>query len=985
VYSYCTIHVTYTPSATGLQTGTLPVGALTVSMRGAGTVTTPAQVYVSSNNNGMVSVIDPVSNVLRTSVSTGTNPGTLTALPGGGKVYVPNWNDGTVIVISTVTYSVLATLGVGYGADVAAPTPTGNEVWVANRYSPYTVSVIDTASDSVIASIPDYQTGYCLYVPRGIVANPANQEMYVINSYNGRVCVFDRLTKAFLRSIFVGPATPGAGPIHAVVTPDGSALYVNTSSSGEVARVDLATDTVTPLPGITAYKMDIKADGSKIYLATQSGGFGYIDTATNNFTAIPLTGLSTPFAVAVDDAGGRVYVGDQSGNAVYVVDLSTNAEMTGPGLPIRDSAISMPIAIAVIKPNVAPTGAIPTVISLTAAPPGGFSESVGADVSSDGGLPIFERGFAFATLGSGLDPMPATGNSGITSVTVSGTTGLMGATLTGLIPGTDYTFRAYAKNFAGIGVTATGIFTTAAVSCNGVFIDNPSLPNGNLGVAYAGATLTAGGDGPAPYSYAVTSGVLPPGLTLTADTLSGTPTATGLYDFTITATVTATGCYGTMDYTVAIGTAVAAGDVVISEFRTRGYNGPTDEYVELANRTSTDIVVAASDGSAGWSIGRPGQPLAVIKNGTVIERGGHFLATGSSFSLWDYGYPDWVNYGNASFAADLPDDAGFALFTTADCSNYAASTVLDAVGGAAETDPLFYEGTPLVKVVQDDGFGGPANPPVQTAWVRRSGINGILSDTGDNDRDFNFVATDAGFYGPAADVPAVLGAPNPENAKPSPNAFEPVREVLQGELTPSLVDPSRGQDQLPNRMVEPFNAIEYRRFLTNNSGKDIGSLAFKVINLTTINSRTSVTAPFQALLAATDANPITLEVPVGSNNFIPVVGSFVDYFWMYPLGCCSTLAGLNSRVIVDFGGGGGGIPKLKGLRGANSFSLGPTYIKPGESIAVNIRAQILSGGYYLFVIIPEASPDAVPSCSDCGGLKSRGTRSPRTDSLRPKP
>lgn len=62
-----------------------------------------------------------------------------------------------------------------------------------------------------------------------------------------------------------------------------------------------------------------------------------------------------------------------------------------------------------------------------------------------------------------------------------------------------------------------------------------SLPNATLGVAYT-QTLTASG-GIGPYTYAVTAGSLPAGLTLSSSgVISGTPTAVGASSFTVTAT-----------------------------------------------------------------------------------------------------------------------------------------------------------------------------------------------------------------------------------------------------------------------------------------------------------------------------------------------------------------------------------------------------------------------------------------------------------------
>lgn len=76
---------------------------------------------------------------------------------------------------------------------------------------------------------------------------------------------------------------------------------------------------------------------------------------------------------------------------------------------------------------------------------------------------------------------------------------------------------------------------TVAIAAPTIVLDPVTLPNATFGVAYS-ETITADGS-IAPYSFAVTSGSLPPGLTLApGGTLSGTPTLSGSWGFTITAT-----------------------------------------------------------------------------------------------------------------------------------------------------------------------------------------------------------------------------------------------------------------------------------------------------------------------------------------------------------------------------------------------------------------------------------------------------------------
>jgi hypothetical protein len=86
--------------------------------------------------------------------------------------------------------------------------------------------------------------------------------------------------------------------------------------------------------------------------------------------------------------------------------------------------------------------------------------------------------------------------------------------------------------------------------CPTITVSPATLPDGIAGTAYS-QSITASG-GIAPYTYTVTGGSAPTGLTLAADgTLAGTPTATGTFDFTVTASDNL-GCTGSQAYSVTI-------------------------------------------------------------------------------------------------------------------------------------------------------------------------------------------------------------------------------------------------------------------------------------------------------------------------------------------------------------------------------------------------------------------------------------------------
>ena len=78
---------------------------------------------------------------------------------------------------------------------------------------------------------------------------------------------------------------------------------------------------------------------------------------------------------------------------------------------------------------------------------------------------------------------------------------------------------------------------TLLISADPVIV-TASLPAGEVGVPYSQSVAGAGGTGP--YTWSITAGSLPTGLTLnpTAGGISGTPSASGPSTFTVTATDT---------------------------------------------------------------------------------------------------------------------------------------------------------------------------------------------------------------------------------------------------------------------------------------------------------------------------------------------------------------------------------------------------------------------------------------------------------------
>jgi YVTN family beta-propeller protein len=100
---------------------------------------------------------------------------------------VANFIGGTVSVIDTATNTIIATIPVGgvlAGIDI---TPNGAFAYVAQE-SGNTVSVIDTATNIVTTVVPVGS------VPRGVAITPNGTSVYAVNPLSNTVSVIDTAT-----------------------------------------------------------------------------------------------------------------------------------------------------------------------------------------------------------------------------------------------------------------------------------------------------------------------------------------------------------------------------------------------------------------------------------------------------------------------------------------------------------------------------------------------------------------------------------------------------------------------------------------------------------------------------------------------------------------------------------------------------------------------------------------------------------------------
>jgi large repetitive protein len=262
-------------------------------------------------------------------------------------------------------------------------------------------------------------------------------------------------------------------------------------------------------------------------------------TVTKQFTFTVSTGLSILTTSLPNGTIGTVYptqtLSAGGGQPPYRWAATTGT--LPPGLTLD------PVFGRISGTPTAPSGAYPFTLTVTDNQANTATGSLSITITSGVTITISPSTLPAGTVGTAYS-QALTASGGKAPYTFSATAGTLPAGLTlsaaGAITGTptaaatsSFTVTATDSNQA-TGQQALSIVIAAAPP-SPLTITTTSLPNGTVGTAYPQQTLTATG-GVAPYTWALTSGTLPAGLTFNAGVIGGTPTAAATSSLTVQVT-----------------------------------------------------------------------------------------------------------------------------------------------------------------------------------------------------------------------------------------------------------------------------------------------------------------------------------------------------------------------------------------------------------------------------------------------------------------
>jgi uncharacterized protein YhjY with autotransporter beta-barrel domain len=396
-----------------------------------------------------------------------------------------------------------------------------------------------------------------------------------------------------------GSINPSHGSLTSVVGNDTAETYINNGDSSTTDSFTLLGDSITdviqvnvtvvhPTPTITSISptSGAAAGGASVvitgtnFTGTTAVTFGAtaaptftVNSATQITVTVPAHSAGTVDITVTNTSGTSATSASDQFTYIAAPTVTSVSPVQGPtaggtSVTITGTGLSGATAVRFGATN-ATTFTVNSATSITATSPSGSAGTVDVTVTTTGGTSTTSASDQYTYLApptvTGLSPTSGP-LAGGTSVIITGTnfssatTVVFGASSATFSANSNTQITATAPSGAGtVDVRVVNGGGTSATTAADHFTYNaitlsPASPltAGAVAAAYSNTISASGGTGP--YTFAVTSGSIPAGLTLNSSTgvLSGTPTAGGSFNFTVTATDTVGGATGSLAYALTI-------------------------------------------------------------------------------------------------------------------------------------------------------------------------------------------------------------------------------------------------------------------------------------------------------------------------------------------------------------------------------------------------------------------------------------------------
>ena len=296
----------------------------------------PELILVSNEDSGDISLIDPVTNEVVTTIPVGRRPRGIKVGPAGRRFYValsgsprcPPWmsdeecdqqvtdktQDG-IAEVDLIKSEVVRVLPGGSDPEQFDITRDGTRIYVSNE-DVGQATIVDVASGEILYTV-DVGTE-----PEGVALSPDDRLAYVTGESDHDVTVIDALTGEVLSRIQVG-----LRPRDVVFSSDGRRACVSSEIDGTVSLVDVSASTV-----IATIEMPEGSRSMGLVLSPDDQTLYVTNGRARTVCEVDLTALRVrrcvevgerPWGIALSMDGRRLYTANGPSDDVSVVDVET--------------------------------------------------------------------------------------------------------------------------------------------------------------------------------------------------------------------------------------------------------------------------------------------------------------------------------------------------------------------------------------------------------------------------------------------------------------------------------------------------------------------------------------------------------------------------------------------------------------------------------------------------------------------------------------